>query len=205
RLSLGLDGRLDRKVAIKVLSSRYWDDRSLRERFMQEARALAAVSHPNIVAIHSLGGPDELPHFVMEYVQGVSLTGAARPLNLNQKIELMRKVALAVAVLHERGIVHRDLKPGNIMVGVDQEPKVLDFGLAVKLGERGTRLTRPGEVMGTADYFSPEQARAEQTLDARSDVFSLGAILYEVLTGRVPFQGESFEEQVRSLCEQDPV
>src|SRR5262249_25719570 len=121
RVVLGLDERLDRKVAIKVLSCRYWDDRNLRERLLHEARALPALSHPNIVAIHNLGGPDELPHFVMEYVQGVSLTEAARPLNLNQKIELMRKTALAVAVLHERGIVHRDLKPGNILVGVDQE------------------------------------------------------------------------------------
>src|SRR5262249_8356735 len=147
----------------------------------------------------------ELPHFVMEYVQGVSLTGAARPLNLNQKIELIRKDALAGTILHERSIEHRDLKRRNSLVDRDQDPKGLDFSIVGKQGESGSRPTRPGEVMGTADYFSPEQARAEQTLDARSDVFSLGAILYEVLTGRVPFQGESFEEQVRSLCEQDPV
>src|SRR5262249_21779815 len=158
RVVLGVDDRLDRKVAIKVLSSRYWGDQRLRERFMQEARALAALAHPNIVGIYSLGDSDEPPHFVMEYVQGITLTEATRPLKLKRKVELMRKVALAVEVLHQHGIVHRDLKPGNILVGAGQEPKLLDFGLAVRL-DRGDRLTRPGEVMGTADYFSPEQAR----------------------------------------------
>src|SRR5215469_3065020 len=205
RVVLGVDERLDRKVAIKVLSSRYWSDPQLRERFMQEARALAALQHPNIVGIYTLGDSDQPPHFVMEYVQGVSLTEAAHAMTINQKVELMRKVALAVEVLHEHGIVHRDLKPGNILVGADHEPKVLDFGLALRLGERDARLTRPGEVMGTADYFSPEQARADTALDARSDVFSLGAILYEVLTGRPPFRGATFEEQVRCLVDQDPV
>jgi serine/threonine protein kinase len=205
RVVLGIDERLDRKVAIKVLGSRYWGDRHLRERFMQEARALAALSHPNIVGIHSLGGADEPPHFVMEYVQGVSLTEAASPLSLTQKVELMRKVALAVEVLHQHGIVHRDLKPGNILVGANQEPKVLDFGLALRAGDRDARLTRPGEVMGTVDYFSPEQARGDASLDARSDVFSLGAILYEVLAGHPPFRGETFQEQIRCLSEQDPV
>ena len=204
RVLLALDERLDRKVAIKVLSRRYWDNTLLRDRFMQEARAMAKLSHPNVVAIYNLGQPDEPPHFVMEYLEGAPLAEAARALNLRQKAELMRKVALAVDFLHQHGIIHRDLKPGNILVRSDLEPKVLDFGLALRVGGSGTRLTMPGEVVGTRDYFSPEQARAE-ALDARSDVFSLGTVFYQLLTGEVPFHGETFQDEVRAICDSDPI
>ncbi|HUK90894.1 MAG TPA: bifunctional serine/threonine protein kinase/MFS transporter, partial [Blastocatellia bacterium] len=102
------------------------------------------------------------------------------------------------------GIVHRDLKPGNILVGPDLEPKVLDFGLALRLDDR-ERLTKPGEILGTRDYFSPEQARAQAPLDSRSDIFSLGAILYQILTAQLPFRGETFGQQIESLCEHDPI
>ena len=204
RVLLALDEKLNRKVAIKVLTRRYQDNPLVRDRFMQEARSLAALTHPNIVGIHNLGDITETPHFVMEYVQGVPLTDAAKPLSLSQKVELMRKVALAVEVLHQHGIIHRDLKPGNVLVGADLEPKVLDFGLALRVDDQ-ERLTRPGEILGTRDYFSPEQARAEAPLDSRSDVFSLGAVLYQLLTSQLPFRGETFQEQVRSLCEEEPV
>lgn len=203
RVLLAHDEGLDRKIAIKVLSRHYRDNTLLRDRFMQEARAMAKLSHPNIVHIYNLGQPDEIPHFVMEYLEGASLTEAAKPLSLHQKVELMRKVVLAVDFLHEHEIIHRDLKPANIRVGPDLEPKVLDFGLALHVHDLGTRLTMPGEVVGTRDYFSPEQARAE-TLDARSDVFSLGTIFYQLLTSELPFRGESYAEEVRSICEQDP-
>jgi serine/threonine-protein kinase len=204
RVLLALDERLNRKVAIKVLAQRYWSNASLRDRFMQEARAMATLSHPNIVAIYSLGGADEPPHFVMEYLQGAPLTEAARPLSLPQKVELMRKVVLAAGFLHSHGIVHRDLKPGNILVGPDLEPRILDFGLALQIDHPSRQLTRPGEILGTLDYFSPEQAQAEESLDARSDVFSLGVILYQLLTSQLPFRGGTFQEQVRSLCQHDP-
>ena len=204
RVLLALDERLNRKVAIKVLTPRYWNNASVHDRFMQEARAMAALSHPNIVAIYSLGGADEPPHFVMEYLQGAPLTEAARALNLRQKVELMRKVVLAADFLHRHGIIHRDLKPGNVLVGADLEPRMLDFGLALQLDQPDRQLTRPGEILGTLDYFSPEQARAGASLDARSDIFSLGVILYQLLTSQLPFHGETFQEQVRSLCEHDP-
>lgn len=202
---LAIDERLDRKVAIKVLAVRYWPDARLAERFMREARAMAQLNHPHVVRIYSLGTPLEPPHFVMEYIQGSPLTQAARALHLPQRIELFRKVVLAVDFLHEHGVVHRDLKPGNILVGSDLEPRVLDFGLAVHVDPAERQLTRPGEVLGTPDYFSPEQAHAGAALDARSDVFSLGVILYELLTGRLPFHRNTVGEQIIALQEHDPV
>src|SRR4030095_319956 len=204
RVLLAFDERLGRKVAVKTLSPRYAGNPKLRERFMREARALAQLDHPNIVRIYNLGDADEEPHFVMARIEGAPLTEAARRLALTQKIDLMLKVVLTVDFLHQRRMIHRDLKPGNILVGPDLEPKVLDFGLAAQVDDLGERLTQAGEIMGTPDYFSPEQARAAAPLDARSDIFSLGAILYELITGAPPFRGERARDQIRSICEHDP-
>jgi len=205
RVLLGLDERLGRKVAIKTLNQRYRENDSVRTRFMQEARALAQISHPNIVRIFSLGQPQETPHFVMELLEGSSLVAATRALTLRQKAELLQKVALAVDFLHAHQILHRDLKPTNILVGTDLEPEILDFGLAQHLENDGRRMTRPGEIMGTPDYFSPEHTVPGARFDRRSDVFSLGTVLYEVLTGSTPFHTESFGEQVRKIREDAPV
>src|SRR6266850_294256 len=204
RVLLGYDERLNRKVAIKILGGRYRTEESVKTRFMHEARALAQISHPNIVHIFSLGPPDELPHFVMELVEGTSLVEAGRALTLMQKAELMRKVALAADFLHEHQIVHRDLKPTNILVSADLEPKILDFGLAQHLESDSKRVTQPGEIMGTPDYFSPEHTQPGSRFDSRSDVFSLGTMLYELLTGSPPFHGETFSEQVRLIREKEP-
>lgn len=204
RVLLAVDERLGRQVAIKTLNPRFRANEVLRTRFMQEARAMARISHPNIVHIYDLGEPDEQPHFVMEYVDGVPLTEAAKALTLRQKAELLLKVVEAVEYLHQHQILHRDLKPGNVLVGPDLEPKLLDFGLALQVDDLDGRVTSPGEVMGTPNYFSPEQARAEE-MDARSDVFALGTVFYELLTGAVPFRGETFGEQVERICEHDPV
>lgn len=186
RVYLALDARLDRQVAIKTLAGPYIYDPGIRQRFLEEAKALAAVNHPHVVRIYQLGSPAETPHFVMEYLDGRPLTMALQGLPLAEKLPVLLKVFRAVAFLHERGMVHRDLKPGNILAGADREPKVLDFGLIRRSNATGP-LTRPGQIMGTPDYFSPEQARGEP-LDPRSDVFSLGVILYELLTGRLPFE-----------------
>jgi len=204
RVLLAFDEGLGRKVAVKTLSPRYAHNPKLRERFMREARALARLDHPNVVRIYNLGGANEEPHFVMEYIEGASLTEAARRLGLSQKIDLMLKVILTVDFLHQRRMIHRDLKPGNILVGHDLEPKVLDFGLAAQFDVLGERLTQAGEIMGTPDYFSPEQAQGSAPLDARSDIFSLGAILYELITGATPFRGDSMRDQIRLICERDP-
>jgi len=140
----------------------------------------------------------------MEYLEGAPLTKAASRLTFEQKADLMRRVVLAVQFLHEQDIIHRDLKPANILVGPDLEPKLLDFGLALDLGG-GVRLSQIGEVAGTPEYLSPEQARGDQALGARSDVFSLGAVLYELLTGAPPFRGDTVADLLRRIREEDPV
>jgi len=201
---LAVDERLSRKVAIKELSPRFRANALLRERFMGEARAMAKLTHPHIAHIYSLGPPDEPPHFVMEYIEGASLTQAARALTLRQKVELMYKVVRAVDFLHQHQVIHRDLKPGNILVGSDLEPKVLDFGLVLQVGERGGRPTIPGALLGTPDYFSPEQARASALLDARSDIFSLGTVFYELLTSELPFRGETLPDQINVFARRTP-
>jgi hypothetical protein len=139
----------------------------------------------------------------MEHLEGAPLTRAASGLAFEQKAELMIKVANAVHFLHQQGIVHRDLKPANILVSADLEPKILDFGLALDLGG-GERLSRIGEIAGTPQYLSPEQAAGDSGIDARSDVFSLGSVLYEVLTGDPPFAAGTFGELLRSIREEDP-
>jgi predicted Ser/Thr protein kinase len=202
RVLLAVDHALGRKVAIKTLAPRYADDAQLQARFMGEARALARVTHPHIVRIYNLGPAGEPPHFVMEYLEGAPLTRAAAALTFPQRAELMRKVVLAADFLHTQGIIHRDLKPGNILVGADLEPKLLDFGLALDL-EAHQRLSKIGEVAGTPEYLSPEQA-AGNHLDARSDVFTLGAILYELLTGTAPFRGDNTGDLLRRIREEDP-
>ena len=202
RVLLAFDQALGRKVAIKTLAPRYADDAQLQARFMGEARALARVSHPHIVRIYNLGPAGEPPHFVMEYLEGVPLTRAAAALTFPQRAELMRKVVLAADFLHAQGIVHRDLKPANILVGPDLEPKLLDFGLALDVEAR-ERWSNIGEVAGTPEYLSPEQT-AGSHLDARSDVFTLGAILYEVLTGTPAFRRDATGDLLRRIRELDP-
>jgi hypothetical protein len=204
RVLLAYDERLNRKVAVKVLGERWQKSSAIRVRFMQEAKALAQVSHPHIVTIHSLGAATEMPHFVMEYVNGVDLLTASRPLTLAQRAELMCQVALAVEVLHQHHILHRDLKPANIMVGPDLQPKLLDFGLARHEDARD-HLTLFGEMLGTPNYFSPEQTNAGVELDARSDIFSLGIVLYELLTQKLPFEADSLSKQIERIRSANPV
>lgn len=204
RVHLAYDEGLRRNVAIKTLKTQFGANEPLRTRFMQEARALAQLRHPNIVSIYSLGKPEEPPHFVMEYVEGTTLLEAAQALTVVQKGELMRKVALAVDFLHQHNILHRDLKPANVLVGANLEPKLLDFGLARQVDDRSGRITLAGQLMGTPDYFSPEHTRSSESLDTRSDVFSLGTILYELLTGMLPFRGETLGELMQKIREANP-
>jgi predicted Ser/Thr protein kinase len=203
RVLLASDERLGREVAIKTLKPELRVNEPIRRRFLEEARALARLAHPHIVRIYELGGESEEPHFVMEYVQGTPLTQAARRMNLRARIELFRKVVAAVEFLHQNQLLHRDLKPGNILVDSNGEPKLLDFGLALPIRD-DTRLTQEGQVLGTPAYLSPEQAAGGLALDARSDVFALGAILYELLTNAPPFPASCLAEQLRAVREQDP-
>jgi serine/threonine protein kinase len=208
------DVRLGRVVAIKVLPAERLADESRRRRFLQEAQAASALNHPNIVTIHQIESADGIDFIVMEYVVGQTLSEAIpqQGMRLAQVLKLAIPIADALARAHAAGIVHRDLKPANVMVGDEGTVKVLDFGLA-KVGqpsgpivENGTAtedgtpgtLTRPGIVAGTVGYMSPEQATGG-VVDARSDVFSFGAVLYEMATGRRAFAGKTTGEVLAAL------
>ena len=203
RVYLAEDERLRRPVAIKVLLPAFASNPSLRHRFLEEARSLAKLNHPGIASIFSLGEETETPYFVMEYVEGLPLNETARALPLQQKLRLFYQVLEAVAFLHDHHLVHRDLKPANILVTPQLVPKILDFGLVKPLDNSLRQLTQPGQVVGTLDYLSPEQARAE-AVDPSSDIFSLGIILYELLTGRLPFAESDYQKQIQSLSNEDP-
>src|SRR6187397_368233 len=193
-----LDTKLGRGVAIKMLPAEMTSDEDRRRRFVQEARSASALNHPNIVTIHEIDEEHGLTFIAIELIEGTPLDQviAAGPLSIETALNYARQIAAALEVAHASGIVHRDIKPANIMVTRDGRIKVLDFGLA-KLVERAPAdatmsavATRAGIVMGTAAYMSPEQAEGKP-VDARSDVFSFGAVLYEMLAGRRPFTGSS--------------
>jgi TolB-like protein/Tfp pilus assembly protein PilF len=186
------DRRLQRDIAIKVLQT---NNPEHRRRFEREALAIAALNHPNIVTIHSVEEAEGMPFLTMELIEGVPLNRIIPPggMPLSELLPLATAIAEALAAAHERGIVHRDLKPANVMVARDGRVKMLDFGLAKSLDRPASPFasadeTREGIVVGTLSYSSPEQLMAE-TVDARSDVFSLGVLLYEMATGKRPFEG----------------
>jgi eukaryotic-like serine/threonine-protein kinase len=212
------DDRLGRFVALKVLPAEVMSDPDRRRRFEQEAKSASALNHPNIVTIYDIGLADDVHYIAMEYVAGRTLDDLIGPkgLPLNEALALAIQVADGLGKAHAAGIVHRDLKPSNIMVTPDGLVKILDFGLA-KLAEKTesaydlavtrtitrTPLTEEGVILGTVAYMSPEQA-AGKTVDARSDIFSFGSVLYEMLTGRRAFDGETKATTMAAVIALDP-
>ncbi|MBR0062557.1 MAG: Stk1 family PASTA domain-containing Ser/Thr kinase, partial [Oscillospiraceae bacterium] len=186
----GLDHRLNRLVAIKILKADLAQNDELRRRFHAEGQAVAMLSHPNIVAVYDVNRKENLDYIVMELIEGITLKQYINRkgiLNWKEALHFSTQIAKALGHAHSRGIVHRDIKPQNIMVLKDGSVKVADFGIARLLATQNT-LTQ--EALGSVHYISPEQAKGQQ-VDARSDIYSLGVVMYEMLTSRLPFEGES--------------
>jgi beta-lactam-binding protein with PASTA domain/tRNA A-37 threonylcarbamoyl transferase component Bud32 len=189
---LARDQLLDRRVALKVLFPELSIDRSFVERFRREAQSAANLSHPNIVSVYDWGEEEDTYFIVMEYVDGRPLSAIIRsqgPLLADRAASIGADVASALAFAHRNGVVHRDVKPGNVLLDANEHVKVTDFGIA-RAANTQENLTQTGAVMGTATYFSPEQAQG-YGVDPRSDVYSLGVVLYEMVTGKPPFAGDN--------------
>ncbi|MFW6203780.1 MAG: Stk1 family PASTA domain-containing Ser/Thr kinase [Actinomycetota bacterium] len=193
----GRDRRLGRTVAIKMLRIDHASDSTFQARFRREAQSAASLNHRNIVAVYDTGEDDfdgnRIPYIVMEYVEGRTLRDFVQErvrFTPERSIEVATSVLDALEYSHRAGIVHRDIKPGNVMITTSGDVKVMDFGIARSLAETGATLTQTAAVVGTAQYISPEQARGEAA-DARSDLYATGCVLYELLTGRPPFMGDS--------------
>ncbi len=191
---LAEDQLLGRPVAVKVLFPEFAADPSFVERFRREAQAAANLSHPNIVGVYDWGREESTYYIVMEYVEGKSLSQVIRkegPLPASRVVEIAEGIASALGFAHKGDVVHRDMKSGNVIISANGQVKVADFGIATAIsGNNDANLTQTGAVMGTATYFSPEQAQG-LTVDGRSDLYSLGVVMYEMLTGTPPFTGEN--------------
>ena len=208
---LARDVTLGRSVAVKSLPPELMAERRIRSRLEREARLLASLSHPNIATIHEeVEEAEGRVYLVLEYVPGRTLAEhiAAGPLRLDETLSIACQTAAALAAAHEHGIVHRDLKPGNIKITPEGNVKVLDFGLAKAMEEAGTQgpqstVTQPGRVMGTPAYMSPEQA-AGDPVDYRTDIWSLGVVIYEMLTGELPFKGDTRQALTHGILHREP-
>ena len=207
---LAIDERTDRKVALKLLPDYFNNDPQRVHRFQQEARAVLALNHPHIVTTYEVGDVDGVSFIASEFIEGETLRQvlAQRQPSTREGLDLIMQIANALAAAHDAGVVHRDIKPENIMLRPDGYVKVLDFGVAKLSGPVASlpanpNATSPGMLIGTARYMSPEQARGID-VDGRSDLWSLGVVFYEMLTGRVPFEGATPSDCIAAILEREP-
>src|SRR5262245_32174002 len=197
---------LNRTVALKMISVGSWATEAHLKRFRREAEAAASLEHPGIVPIHEVGERDGSCYFSMKFVEGGQLDQVIKqkPMSIRQAAELISKVSRTVHYAHERGILHRDIKPGNILLDAKGEPLLTDFGLA-RLVEAESTVTRTKEVMGTPSYMAPEQAVGNNTaVSSATDVYGLGAVLYQLLTGHPPFAGGTTYETIKLVLDSEP-
>ncbi len=207
---LAHDTRLDRSVAIKSIPPEFQKNSTTQARFKREAKLLASLNHPNIAVIHEIIEQDDgADYLILEYVPGETLAERIdrEPLKLQEAFSISQQIAEAVSAAHEKGVVHRDLKPGNVKIMPDGRVKVLDFGLAKTTASEDKpveiTVTLPGRIMGTPAYMSPEQARGKDT-DRRTDIWSFGCIMYQMLTNRLPFEGETATDTLARIIERQP-
>jgi eukaryotic-like serine/threonine-protein kinase len=205
------DTELQRTVAIKVLASKHIEDETMKQRFLREARMASQLNHPNIATIHEIGEAAGNPYIVMEYVKGQTLAQRLEVglLSVREIVDIGLQAAEALAEAHERGVVHRDIKSSNIMITARGKIKVLDFGLAKPLpvlsrASSKARLTESGVLLGTVSYMSPEQATGRGEVSSVADIFSLGVVLYEMTTGRLPFEGETYFQTIEAIKKRAP-
>jgi serine/threonine protein kinase len=205
---LAHDPQLDRSVALKVPHLSPEDSSQILARFYREARAAAALHHPNICPVHEVGEIDGVPYLTMAYIQGKSLhqlTKGKRPMSQPSSAALVRKLAQALEEAHQHGVIHRDLKPTNILIDKRGEPIIMDFGLARCIRPGDERLTQEGTVLGTPAYMPPEQVSGDvEAMGPASDIYTLGVILYELLASRLPFQGDPMSLYPKILLEEPP-
>ncbi|MDQ3749318.1 MAG: protein kinase [Acidobacteriota bacterium] len=214
---LAEDKKLDLKVAVKILNEKFSQDESSLYRFIREAKAASALNHPNILVIHEIGETDEARYIVSEFVKGKTLREVLKekPLTLSEVLDISIQITGALCTAHEAHLIHRDIKPENIMIRPDGYVKVLDFGLAKLVEQKNPSIlslepstvrqnqTAKGVIMGTVNYMSPEQAKGER-VDERTDIFSLGVVIYEMMAGRTPFAGDSMSETFANLINAEP-
>jgi len=214
---LAEDTKLDRKVALKILPAEVVANQERMQRFVREAKAVSALNHPNIVTIHEIDETNSIHFIVIEFIDGETLRRHKKGARLSvpEALDVGIQVASALSAAHKAGIIHRDIKPENIMIRRDGIVKVLDFGLAkltenqpatqvdTEVATKGLIKTEPGVVVGTAQYMSPEQVRG-LALDARTDIFSIGVVLYEMVAGRRPFEGTTVTDMIVSILERKP-
>ena len=209
---LARDERLGRQIALKILPPLLAADAEWMRRFQQEARTASALNHPNILTVHEIGQAEGVTYLATELVEGETLRARLQngPLPLPEVLDIARQIASALQAAHEAGVIHRDIKPENLMIRRDGYVKVLDFGIAKTIGpaaavtDSKSPHTQTGAILGTAPYVSPEQARGEKDIDARSDLFSLGTVLYEMIAGCAPFTKPSFAETLGAILYTEP-
>ncbi len=211
---LAQDKKLDRLVAVKILNEKFSRHESNLERFIREAKAASALNHPNILVIHEIGENEEANYIVSEFIEGVTLREIVResPMTSSEVLDISIQIANALNAAHQAHIVHRDIKPENVMVRPDGFVKILDFGLAKLVEQKAVGFeastikqnqTAKGVILGTINYMSPEQAKGER-VDERTDIFSFGAVIYEMVAGRTPFAGDSVSETFANLINSEP-